>query len=72
MEEKKRRGRGDQVLVLEFCQGQWGMRRRGRQRQKLQWKKRNVEDVAARWCLRRIVRDNGKKRDMRLDEGECR
>ena len=28
MEEKKRRGRGDQVLVLEFCQGQWGMKRR--------------------------------------------
>ena len=28
MEEKKRRGRGDQVLVLEFCQGQWEMKRR--------------------------------------------
>ena len=46
MEEKKRRGRDDQVLVLEFCQGQWGMKRRGRQRQKLgrqklRWKKEN-------------------------------
>ena len=33
------------MLVLEFCQGQWGMKRRGRQRQKLgrqelRWKKK--------------------------------
>ena len=45
MEEKETSGAGDQVLVLEFCQGQWGMKRRGRQRQKLghqklRWKKR--------------------------------
>src|SRR5436190_1991437 len=42
---KETLGHGDQVLVLEFCHGQWGMKRRGRQReklgcQKLRWKKK--------------------------------
>ena len=35
MKEKKRRECDDQMLMLEFCQGQWEMKRRGRQREKL-------------------------------------
>ena len=39
MKEKKRRECDDQMLVLEFCQKQWGMKRRERQREKLKHQK---------------------------------
>src|SRR5438477_6801638 len=79
---KKRRGRGDQVLVLEFCQGQWGMKRRGRQRQKLghqklRWKKRKrrgrgdqvlvLEFCQGQWEMRRRGRQRQKSQWKRRD-----
>ena len=49
MEEKKRRECDDQMLMLEFCQKQWEMKRRGHQhekleRQKLRWKKKKCRE----------------------------
>ena len=49
----ERRGRGDQVQVLKFCQGQWESKRRGRQRQKLgpDWAIRTEAYRTVHWTL---------------------